>query len=209
MTGRAPLWTRRRPLTQKQWDGIQKASGLPDKARVWVEHALAIYAALCAASEQPAANEVREELSNLGKRADNLIKAIEEISPRAFAALALVPDDIGAGAVAASRRDTFQFLQRQLEAVAQLRSWFDAAVRALPRDSSGARRQAEANRYLAGLLDAILCRHTGRHISRSYKRTDVDWVRLCFAAVDVDVGTGSVEKAMRALRGQIAGKKNS
>ena len=57
MTGRAPLWTRRRPLTQKQWDAIQKASGLPDKARVWVEHALAIYAAVCAASGQPTANE--------------------------------------------------------------------------------------------------------------------------------------------------------
>jgi hypothetical protein len=90
-----------------------------------------------------------------------------------------------------------------LRAVERLRAWCEAAGRALPAESKGAHRVALCNKALVTLLDGILSAHTGRHISRSYKNPDLQYVKLCFAAADPCVGSGSIEEAMKAyLRGK-------
>jgi hypothetical protein len=90
-----------------------------------------------------------------------------------------------------------------LRAVERLRAWCEAAGRALPAESRGAFRAAQCNVALVTSLDRILSAHTGRHISRSYKDFDMQYIKLCFAAADPCVGSGSIEEAMKAyLRGK-------
>jgi hypothetical protein len=62
-----------------------------------------------------------------------------------------------------------------------------------------AHKAAENHRWLVGQLDGILAKWTGRHISRSYKNDDLQrFVKLCFAAADPNVGSGSIKKAIEA-----------
>ena len=53
---------------------------------------------------------------------------------------------------------------------------------------------------LVSMLDDILSAHTGRHINRSYKNSKLqECVRLCFAAVDLKIGGGSIKEAIEVL----------
>jgi hypothetical protein len=97
-------------------------------------------------------------------------------------------------------RDTLDQLYERVLTVEQLRLWFERAARSLPAETKGAHKAAENHRWLVGQLDGILSECTGRHISRSYKADDLQrYVELCFAAVDPNVGPGSVKKAIEAF----------
>jgi hypothetical protein len=99
----------------------------------------------------------------------------------------------------APKRDALKLLCERLSVVEQLRLWFENAGRSLPADTRGGRKAAENHQWLVGQLDGILTEYTGRHISRSYKAQDLQrFVRLCFAAADSNVGSGSIKKAIEA-----------
>jgi hypothetical protein len=84
-----------------------------------------------------------------------------------------------------------------LRAVERLRAWCEAAGRALPAESRGGSRAAQCNMALVTLLDGILSAHTGQHINRSYKNSELqDYVRLCFTAADPKIGPGSIKQAI-------------
>jgi hypothetical protein len=84
-----------------------------------------------------------------------------------------------------------------LRAVERLRAWCEAAGRALPAESRGGSRAALCNVALVTLLDGILSAHTGQHINRSYKNSELqDYVRLCFTAADPKIGPGSIKQAI-------------
>jgi hypothetical protein len=96
-------------------------------------------------------------------------------------------------------RDALTLLYERVLTVEQLRLWFENAARSLPTDTTGAHKAAENDRWLVGQLDGILAKCTGRHISRSYKNDDLKrFVKLCFAAADPNVGSGSIKKAIEA-----------
>jgi len=92
----------------------------------------------------------------------------------------------------------FNQLHEQLSAVERLRVWLENTARSLPKQTKGAHKSAEANQWLVSQLDAILTRHTGKHINRSYKNDLQRYVKLCFQAVDRTVGAGSIRKAIEA-----------
>ena len=84
-----------------------------------------------------------------------------------------------------------------LGAVERLRAWCEAARRELPAESRGTHRVAQCNVALVTLLDGILWAHTGQHINRSYKNSNLqDYVRLCFTAADPKIGPGSIKEAI-------------
>jgi hypothetical protein len=106
-----------------------------------------------------------------------------------------------AGALAVSqglgmpRSDALKLLCEWLSGLEQLRSWFESTACSLPAETTGAHKAAEHHLWLVGQLDAILYESTGRHVSRTYKN---DYVKICFAAADPNVGPGSITKAIEA-----------
>jgi hypothetical protein len=69
-------------------------------------------------------------------------------------------------------------------------------------EKRGAHKSAEINRWLVSELDAILYANIGRHISRSDKRPELDYVQLCFRVANPKIGSGSIEKAIRFYLGR-------
>lgn len=200
-------------LSDKQWQEIQKASGLPDSARKRVEHTLSLHRYFQRGDAQrPTASDTRKELRGVAELADKLITTI--IGDNASARKALngllkggdfpiesilsgsKPDVLEA--LMSARRGTLQQLCRSLEAVEQLRNRFEYAARALPAESRGASRKAANNRSLVGGLDAILYMTTGKRLSGS--KDHVWFVTLCFEAADPDIGRGSIQEAMKSYR---------
>jgi hypothetical protein len=209
-------------LSERQWSGIQQASGLPESARERVEHLLEYYRAFQQASTiQPRAAQTRRELLGIAERAEKLVAAIigasanvgsplgrAGVKPHVLAALMLPaprlaadPGDLAARpGLRTPTRDALDQLYERVLTVEQLRLWFERAARSLPAETKGAHKAAGNHRWLVGQLDAILSECTGRHINRSYKNDDLQrYVELCFAAADTKVGAGSVEKAIQAF----------
>jgi hypothetical protein len=212
-------------LSDRQWRAIQQASGLPESARERIEHLLEYYRAFQQASAtQPPAARTRRELIEIAELGEKLITAIigvkgdarrplrlAGVKPHVLAALMLPasrtaadPGDMTAVPLAARpglRTPTLDALDQLYErvlTVEQLRLWFERAARSLPAETKGAHKAAENHRWLVGQLDAILAECTGGHINRSYKNDLAHYVELCFAAVDPNVGPGSINKVFEA-----------
>jgi hypothetical protein len=215
-------------ISEQQWKAIQKASGLPECARERIEHLLGNYRAFQQASAtEPRARQTRRELLRIAKLAENLITAITSmnadvcttlhdagVKEHVLAALMLrAPPRLAVDAVDGSAaplprrrssltptRDTLNLLYKRVAAVQELRRWFEDAARSLPAEATGAHRAAENHLWLVAQLDAILAYYRGRRdrqIARSNKKPQ-HYVKLCFAAVDPNVGTGSIQKAIEA-----------
>ncbi len=213
-------------LSEQQWSAINKASGLPERARGGIEFLLAYYQAFQQASaKQPRAAHTRNELLRIAKLAERLVVAIIGVKPDAPSAFrtagvkahilaALMPPAsqpaVGAADMTAvalprrpglntSTRGALTLLYERVLTVEQLRLWFERAARSLPADARGAHKAAENHQWLVGQLDGILAKYTDRKISRSYKDYDLQcFIKLCFAAVDPKVGSGSIKKAIEA-----------
>lgn len=213
-------------LSNEQWSEIAEASGLPNRARQRIEGMLTNYRMFQQASaREPFATQTRKELLRIAKLAEKLITTIigvkadslhharinpDLLSPLMLptSRLAATVDDMTAVAPAASRdlnapttRDAVQRLYERVLSVEQLRTWFENAASSLPRDARGPHKAAENHLWLVRQLDAILAEFTGRQgrqISASYKDDLRRYVELCFAAVDPNVGPGSIKKAIEA-----------
>jgi hypothetical protein len=63
-----------------------------------------------------------------------------------------------------------------------------------------------SNQHLVDLLDPIIFEHTGEFLNRSYKQGDLRrCVELCFRAVNSNIGSGSIDKAIQAhVRGRLS-----
>lgn len=213
--------TARVQLSEQQWSAIAKASGLPESARGGIELLLACYRVFQQASaEEPRAAHTRNELRRIAKLAERLVSAIIGVKPdvrtgvKPHVLVALMPPApqpaIGADnmtAVPLSQRhvsntpkcDALTLLYERVLTVERLRLWFENAAHLLPAETKGAYKAAENHRWLVRQLDGILAECTGRHISRSYKDDDLQrFVKLCFAAADPNVGSGSIKKAIEA-----------
>jgi hypothetical protein len=56
-----------------------------------------------------------------------------------------------------------------------------------------------SNQHLLDLLEPIIFEHTGEFLNRSYKQGDLRrCVELCFRAVNSNIGSGSIDKAIQA-----------
>jgi hypothetical protein len=93
-----------------------------------------------------------------------------------------------------------QLLYQIFLSIERLRLWAEAVHRAMPRVSKeGTRRRVLSDGTLINALDEILFAYTGELMSRSYKKAHLRrYVELCFRAVDSNIGSGSIDKAIQA-----------
>jgi hypothetical protein len=212
-------------LSKQKWSEIQKASGLPKSARKTIEYVLANYRLFQDASAaQPRAKQTRKELRRIVKLAEKIIVAILGVKSASLQQGRVKPDVLAAlmqptsrpsgsnasarnpttsstvrGLDAATTRDALQLLYDRVLTVEQLRTWFENAARSLPKNTKGPRKAADNHLWLVRQLDEIVAEYTGRHVNRSYKTNDLQhYIKLCFAAVDPNVGSGSINKAVQA-----------
>jgi hypothetical protein len=83
--------------------------------------------------------------------------------------------------------------------IERLRLWAENTARSSKGKSEGAHRRLLSSGILIGELDEILFAYTGDLISRSYKKAYLRrCVELCIRAVDSDIGSGSIDKAIQA-----------
>ena len=130
-------------------------------------------------------------------------------NPHTLHALLEVPRDAHAGPT--PRRDALQLLCQRCWAVERLRNWASNAAHSLPSETTGAHKRAKNHRWLVSQLDAILFKYTKRHVTRSYKQSELQhYVTVCFNVADPTIRSGSIDEAMKAYiglkppRGEIA-----
>ena len=99
-----------------------------------------------------------------------------------------------------STTNAIQLLCQIFLKIEQLRLWAEAVRHSSPRISKeGTRRRALSDGMLISALDEILFAYTGNLINRSYKKAHLRrYVELCFRAVNSNVGSGSIDKAIQA-----------
>lgn len=147
--------------------------------------------------------DLRESLSRLeysqfsgNLPIDVLLSLFGRIAPDVLQALFETPRKGSAGPM--PKHDALQLLCERCWAVERLRNWASNAANSLPSESTGAHKRAENNRWLVSQLDAILFKHTQTHITRSYKKPELqDYVTVCFNAADPSIGSGSIQEVMK------------
>jgi hypothetical protein len=190
----------RRPLLEKQWDAIERASGLPPEARFTIEVHISAY--LCEDEEirsaiRPA--RIKGTLRKLRNQAKKLLKSFEE---------AICPDDVYCALVSPNvyfscnpeqRKKLAE--HRRIEKVSAdlnaLIDWLDQSERAVSRRgrSGPSVNKADNVSMFISAIDNALSSYMHRRLTRS----DEQMMKEIFAKVDTDVGPGTINTAIRRV----------
>jgi hypothetical protein len=193
----------RRPLSDRQWDKIERASGLPSRARSSIESAIRAYLALQKASPAITPAKVRETLRRVSTQAKQLLKSFEAALDHDEVYLALV--SLGPGEWHPRSREQRKDLAehyRTEKAKAELNGlidWLEQSNRALSRRNPGpSADQAENVHLFVELFDIELNHHTNKQLTRSYQHRKM--IEEIFSILDREVGKGTIDTAMRRVR---------
>jgi hypothetical protein len=175
---------------QHQWARICRLSGIPasaDEARRDIEILVGIFRQERADDLQPQISppDIRKELWELAEIARSMYNRLFHLTDSRTAHEALTLHEP-------------QRLSQTLTLLSKLPKWFLVASHRVENRPRGPKTQ---NVYwLIGNLDAIRKQWTGRRITRSSKRTDGsrDFIKYVCSIADPHIGTGTVERAMKA-----------
>jgi len=199
-------------LSDKQWDLIEKASGLPSKARKSIELGIRSYLALQKGGSRPPA-KIRGELRKLRNQATELFKSVEQALGKDDVYLALVsvrsgewhPRNLEQRKHLAEHHRT-EKVKADLKA---LIDWLEQSERQLSRNKPGPSTERAESVYLfVECFENALHHHKAKRLTRSYHHRKM--MEEVFAILDRKVGRGTIDTAMRrviaASKSRSAGK---
>jgi hypothetical protein len=185
-------------LSEVQWEGIARCSGLPAEAGRLIGKTIALFHEVERAGRFTAA-QTRKQLRGLRKDTLALHARLIEVMANAHAHFALtvpiaLPNTFPEPRMGAQRR-----LEGHLDGLQRLARWFELAGQRVDGMKPGANRKAMNVHWLVGMLDTILEEHTGRKISRSTKghNTTREYVTMVLKIADPKIRHGTIERAMQ------------
>jgi hypothetical protein len=192
----------RRPLSDRQWDKIERASGLPSEARSSIESDIRAYLTLQEGGPRVPPAKTRNKLRKLRSQAEELLKSFEEAAGHDDVYLALVPvrsnewhpRNLG-------QREHLEEHYRTDKAKADLKAlvhWVEQRERALSRRKPGPPAERADNVYLfVDLFDNALRHYTKKRLTRSEQHRKM--MEEIFSIVDREVGKGTIDTAIRRV----------
>jgi hypothetical protein len=192
----------RRPLSDRQWDKIRRASGLPSEARSSIELDVRAYSTLYEGGSGVPPAKIRGKLRKLRNQAKELLKSFEEALGHDDVYLALVP--VGSNEWHPRNLEQRKRLAehyRTEKAKAELNDlidWLEKRERALSRRKPGPSAEQADNVYLfVDLFGNALHHYTNKRLTRSDHHRKM--MEEIFAIVDRNVGKGTIDTAMRRV----------
>jgi hypothetical protein len=192
----------RRPLSDRQWDKIERASGLPSEARSTIDRAIGAYLALQETGSAMTPAKIRTKLRRLRNLAKQLVKGFEGALDHDDLYLALFP--VGPTEWHPRSREQRKYLAEYHRAekvraeLNDLIDWLEQRDRALSRRKPGPSIEQADNVYVfVALVDDELHHHTNKRLTRSDQHRAM--VKEIFSIVDREVGPGTIDTAMRRV----------
>jgi hypothetical protein len=194
--------TQRRLLSDRQWDEIERASGLPSKARGSIESAVRAYLTLQEMGSSITLAKISVELRRLRRQAKELLKSLEQALSRDDVYIALLP--VHPNEWHPRSREQRKHLaehDRPEKAKAELDAlvdWLEQRYRALSRRKPGPSADHAENVYVfVEMFDNELHHYTDERLTRSKQHRYM--MERIFAILDPAVGPGTIDTAMRRV----------
>jgi len=192
----------RHPLSDQEWDKIQRASGVPSEARSSIESAIRTYRTLQAMGSAITPAKIRGKLRRLRNQAKELLKSFEDALGHDDVYLALV--SVGPNEWHPRSREQRKDLAehyRTEKAKAELNAlidWLEQSDRALSRRKPGPSADRATNVHLfVEMFGDDLHHYTKKRLTRSAYHCKM--MEEIFAIVDLGVGSGTIDTAMRQV----------
>jgi hypothetical protein len=192
----------RQRLSDRQWDKIERASGLPSEARSIIESDIRRYLSMQELNPAVPPAKTREKLQKLRNQANELSKSFEEALRHDDVYFALVP--VGSNEWHPRNLEQRKHLAehyRTEKAKADLNAlvdWLEQRERALSRRKPGpSADQADNVYWLVNWIDDVLHHYTNKRLARSDHHRAM--MKEIFAIVDREVGMGTIDTAMRRV----------
>jgi len=188
-------------LSDRQWDKIERASGLPSEARDSIEYDIRTYLRLQELRSAPPA-KIKRKLQRLRNQTEQLLKSFEEALEQDDLYLALVP--VGSNKWHPRSREQRKHLAehyRTEKVKAELNAlveWLEQSERAVSSGKPGPSAEDAENVHLfVELIDGTLDLYTNKRLTRSEQHRKM--MEEIFSIVDREVGRGTIETAMRRV----------
>ena len=142
--------------------------------------------------------KTRDQLNKANKCALVLRTELHRLNKnnRALSALAAAMHPNNALAVLVNNSDARRRLEAASHDISALTWWFRSAHNQVGWAKPGP--HTKDAYWLVESLDRILENFTGKRISRSYKSTSADYVRKIIKIADPEIGSGTIDAAMKA-----------
>jgi hypothetical protein len=190
-----------RLLSDRNWEKIEKASGLPSEARSSIESVVRVYQTLQETGFGLMPARIKEKLRRLRSQASELLEGFEEALGHDDVYLALVP--VGPNEWHPrnlEQREKLAEHHRTEKVRADLNAlidWLDRSVQALPDRKPGPSADRAEHVYVfVEMFDTEFHHYTKKRLTLS---KHLEMMKDIFKIIDLEVGPGTIGTAMKRV----------